>query len=139
MIPPLARSVWPLIQAPSGPARKATPSAISCGWPRRSSGDRLERRSITLEACGYAPKPDPSGYRVLISEHGIDAARAAMIEDILKGIAPRAARPAEIRVALQRDKGASVAFTSIRHALGQLAARQVIEEVGDGKSWRIKG
>jgi hypothetical protein len=28
MIPPLARRVWPLIQAPSGPARKATASAI---------------------------------------------------------------------------------------------------------------
>jgi len=31
MYPPLACSVWPLIQAPSGPARKATASAISCG------------------------------------------------------------------------------------------------------------
>ena len=64
---------------------------------------------------------------------------AAMIEEILKGIAPGAARPAEIRTALQRDKGASVAFTSIRHALGQLAARGAIEEVGDSKTWRIKG
>jgi len=62
-----------------------------------------------------------------------------MIEDILKAIAPGAARPAEIRSALQREKGASVAFTSIRHALGQLAARQAIEQVGDGKTWRIKG
>jgi len=64
---------------------------------------------------------------------------AAMIEDILKAIAPRAARPAEIRTALQRDKGASVAFTSIRHALGQLEARQAIEQVGDSKTWRLKG
>ncbi|HEY1797663.1 MAG TPA: hypothetical protein VGG57_16240 [Stellaceae bacterium] len=64
---------------------------------------------------------------------------AAMIEEILKEIAPRAARPAEIRTALQRDKGAAVAFTSIRHALGQLSAREVIEEVGDSKTWRIKG
>jgi hypothetical protein len=31
MIPPLARRVWPLIQAPSGPARKATASAMSSG------------------------------------------------------------------------------------------------------------
>jgi hypothetical protein len=30
-IPPLARSVWPLIQAPSGPARKATVAAMSSG------------------------------------------------------------------------------------------------------------
>ena len=30
-MPPLARSVWPLIQAPSGPARKATAAAMSSG------------------------------------------------------------------------------------------------------------
>ena len=29
IIPPLARSVWPLIQEPSGPARKATAAAMS--------------------------------------------------------------------------------------------------------------
>lgn len=63
---------------------------------------------------------------------------AALISEILKAIAPRAARPAEIRTALQRDKGLSVAFTSIRHALGQLEARQVIEQVGDSKTWRLK-
>jgi hypothetical protein len=63
---------------------------------------------------------------------------ATMIEEILTAIAPGAARPAEIRTALQRDKGAAVAFTSIRHALGQLAAREVVEEVGDSKTWRIK-
>src|SRR6185437_4862287 len=50
MIPPLARSTWPLIQAPSGPARKATALAMSWGWPRRSSGASLVRLSIT--ACG---------------------------------------------------------------------------------------
>jgi hypothetical protein len=63
---------------------------------------------------------------------------AAMIEDILRAIAPRAARPAEIRAALQSDKGAAVAFTSIRHAIGQLEARQAIEQVGDSKTWRIR-
>ena len=49
-IPPLARSVWPLIQAPSGPARKATAAAMSSGWPSRSSGAILARRSIS--SCG---------------------------------------------------------------------------------------
>jgi hypothetical protein len=61
-----------------------------------------------------------------------------MIEDILKAIAPRAARPTEIRQSLQRDKGVSMAFTSIRHALGQLAARQAAEQVGDDNSWRFR-
>src|SRR5216684_9208861 len=37
-MPPLARSTCPLIQEPSGPARKETAAAISCGVPRRSRG-----------------------------------------------------------------------------------------------------
>src|SRR4051794_12156292 len=40
MVPPLARSTWPLIQAPSGPARKATalnvPLRLTAMW--RSNG-----------------------------------------------------------------------------------------------------
>jgi hypothetical protein len=62
-----------------------------------------------------------------------------MIEEILQAIAPRAARPTEIRQTLQRDKGVAMAFTSIRHALGQLAARQAVEQVGDSNTWRHRG
>jgi len=61
-----------------------------------------------------------------------------MIEEVLQGFAPRAARPTEIRSALQRDKGVNMAFTSIRHALGQLAARQAVEQIGDSNTWRLK-
>ena len=50
--------------------------------------------------------------------------------------APLAARPAEIRAALQRNKGVSLAFTPIRHALGQLEARKAVEQDGNG-GWRI--
>ena len=50
MIPPVARMVWPLIQAPSGPARKATAAAMSSGWPSRSSGASLAIRS--MRSCG---------------------------------------------------------------------------------------
>src|SRR5207244_13616014 len=50
MIPPLARSTWPLIHAPSGPARNATALAMSSGWPSRSSGASFERCSMT--SCG---------------------------------------------------------------------------------------
>src|SRR5206468_1701972 len=50
MTPPLARSTWPLIQAPSGPARNATALAMSSGWPRRSSGESFASWSMT--ACG---------------------------------------------------------------------------------------
>ncbi|HUB95049.1 MAG TPA: pyrimidine 5'-nucleotidase [Stellaceae bacterium] len=44
-----------------------------------------------IEACRYVPKPDPSGYHALIAGHGVDAARAAMVEDIPRNLAPAAA------------------------------------------------
>jgi hypothetical protein len=62
-----------------------------------------------------------------------------MIAEILQSMAPRAVRPAEIRAALQRDKGVAMAFTSIRHALGQLEARQAAEQVGNSRTWRYRG
>jgi hypothetical protein len=62
-----------------------------------------------------------------------------MIEEVLQSMAPRAVRPAEIRSALQRDKGVAMAFTSIRHALGQLEARQTAEQVGNSRTWRYRG
>src|SRR5476651_1144551 len=46
-MPPLARSVWPLIQAPSAPARKDTAAAMSSGWPSRSSGAILAMPTAT--------------------------------------------------------------------------------------------
>jgi len=48
----------------------------------------------------------------------------------------RGRRPAEIRTALQGDKGVSLAYTSIRRALGQLEARKAVEQDGNG-GWRI--
>jgi putative hydrolase of the HAD superfamily len=44
-----------------------------------------------IEACAFVPKPDPSGYRELLRRHGIDAPRAAMIEDMAKNLVPAAA------------------------------------------------
>jgi len=61
---------------------------------------------------------------------------ARLIEEVLQAVAPRALRPTEIRTALQRDKGVAMAFTSIRHALGQLEARGSIQQVADSKTWR---
>jgi hypothetical protein len=61
-----------------------------------------------------------------------------MIGEILKAAAPRAVRPAEIRKALQ-DNGVAMAFTSIRHALGQLEKNNAAEQVGDSKTWRHRG
>ena len=54
-------------------------------------------------------------------------------------IPTEALRPAEIRTTIQRDKGVAIAFTSIRHALGQLEQRRVAEQVADSKTWRYQG
>src|SRR5712692_1807814 len=64
---------------------------------------------------------------------------ARLVEEVLQSNAPRALRPAEIRSALQRDKGVAMAFTSIRHALGQLEGRHAAEQVADSKTWRYRG
>ena len=64
---------------------------------------------------------------------------ARLVEEVLQSNAPRALRPAEIRTAIQREKGVAMAFTSIRHALGQLEQRRVAEQVGDSKTWRYHG
>ncbi len=44
-----------------------------------------------IVACGYLPKPDPSGYDALIRRHGIDPATALMVEDMARNLAPAAA------------------------------------------------
>jgi hypothetical protein len=64
---------------------------------------------------------------------------AKLVASVLRSIAPRAARPTEIRNALRQEQGVALAFTSIRHALGQLEARQVAEQVAQSKTWRYRG
>ncbi|HWK44833.1 MAG TPA: pyrimidine 5'-nucleotidase [Stellaceae bacterium] len=43
-----------------------------------------------IAAAGYLPKPDPSGYDLMIERFGITAGRAAMVEDMAKNLAPAA-------------------------------------------------
>src|SRR6185312_16047965 len=133
-----------------GAAKTAKPAAAPAAKPARTAKPaRAGRPARAAKPARAAAKPAASAARPTRRRGGRAAAakpaagprrgnNAAMIEEILKGMAPRAARPAEIRTALQRDKGAAVAFTSIRHALGQLEARQAIEQVGDSKTWRAK-
>jgi hypothetical protein len=58
---------------------------------------------------------------------------------VLKALPSSTGRPADIRKALQSDKGVAMAFTSIRHALGQLADRNEVQALADGKTWRYLG
>ena len=63
---------------------------------------------------------------------------ALLITEVLKGM-QGSTRAADIRKALQRDKGVSIAFTSIRHALDRLAQRGEVEASVDHKTWRYVG
>jgi hypothetical protein len=103
----------------AAPAAKATPT-------------RRRRTGATRATTAAARTRRPAGRR---PQRGTNA---RMIEEILKAAAPRAVRPAEIRKALQ-DNGVAMAFTSIRHALGQLEQRNAAEQVGDSKTWRHRG
>jgi hypothetical protein len=115
---------------PRQPAPAAKPAAANKAAPA-TRGPRA--RTAGAGRAEKAARTPRSGGRLQRGNN------ARLIEEVLQSIAPRAARPAEIRTALQRDKGVDVAFTSIRHALGQLEARNAIEQVGDSKTWRHRG
>jgi hypothetical protein len=103
--------------------------------PARRAG--FSRRTIVNDAAdwpGNAPLGERSPARRL--QRGTNA---KLIEAVLQSIAPRAARPTEIRNLLRRDQGVALAFTSIRHALGQLQGRHAAERVAQSKTWRYLG
>ena len=64
---------------------------------------------------------------------------ARLVAEVLKALPSGTGRPADIRRSLQSDKGVVMDFTSIRHALGQLATRNEVEADPDGKTWRYLG
>ena len=101
---------------PTAPARRSRP-------PRQPQAPRK------AQARRARADSKPTAKRL---ERG---SNARFVEEVLRARAPQAVRPAEIRAALQRDKGVLLAFTSIRHALGQLEARKAVEQDGDG-GWR---
>lgn len=109
--------------APPGTPDRA-PSATRPADLRRRTTRRATRRSRSTTTQRAAPAKLARG------------ANARMVEEALQSIAPRAARPAEIRNLIRNDKGVAIGFTSLRHALGQLEARQAIEQVADTKTWR---
>jgi hypothetical protein len=122
---------------------KAAPGADTAAAPQRGTGRRgrppaaaktdtaAPARRRQPRAAAKAPTRAPrTGSRPSRGNN------ARMIEEILQAAGSRALRPAEIRTALQKEKGVSMAFTSIRHALGQLEGRKAAEQVGDSKTWR---
>lgn len=41
-----------------------------------------------IHACGYIPKPDPAGYRLLCDTHGLDPRCCAFFEDMARNLKP---------------------------------------------------
>jgi hypothetical protein len=111
--------------AAARPAAAAKPAAAATPAAPRQAPVRRARRA--------ARKAAPAGAR---PQRGTNA---RLIAEVLKAMPSGTARPAEIRKALQSGKGVAMAFTSIRHALGQLAARHEVASTDDGKTWRYLG
>jgi hypothetical protein len=106
---------------PSAPARESAPRK-----PPAAPKPAPRRRGATRAVSTARRRP----------QRGTNA---RLIVEVLKAMPSGTARPAEIRKALQSDKGVAMAFTSIRHALGQLAMRNQVQASADGKTWRYSG
>ena len=121
------RAVHEIASRPAPAENLPTPTA-----PTRRGRPPRQPQPTPRKAPASQPRADskPTAKRLERGSH------ARFVEEALRARAPLAVRPAEIRTALQRDKGVSLAFTSIRHALGQLEARKAIEQDGNG-GWRI--
>ena len=122
----------------------ARPSAAPATSPRVQKTPKAPKASKASKAPAVA-KAAPRGRRVAAPKAPAGRRRpprgtnARLIAEVLQAMPSGTARPAEIRLALQRDKGVQMAFTSIRHALGQLATRREVEATDDGKTWRYLG
>jgi hypothetical protein len=111
---------------PQRRGRAAKP--VAAAEPKPASQPAAPRQKRAAKAAPRAARASASR-----PQRGTNA---KLVEEVLQSNAPRALRPAEIRTALRRDKGVAIAFTSIRHALGQLESRQIAEQVADSKTWR---
>jgi hypothetical protein len=117
---------------------KPVPGVVARGRP--VTGRRKGGRAASAQPVGRPRGRPRKNVRAAPREQRLSrGSNARLIEELLQSIAPRAARPAEIRSTLQSEKGVEIAFTSIRHALGQLATRGTVEQVANSKTWRHLG
>src|SRR5207248_1577930 len=98
--------------------------ARSASANKANGARRTQVKSAPKASRGSAPK----------SQRGTNALR---VEEILKAASPGAVRPAAIRKALQ-EKGMTISFPSLRHALQQLTARKAARQVGNSRTWRYR-
>ena len=113
--------------APGEPVSRRSQRAVRAPQPASAPSPRPKRAPATAEV--------PKERRTAAAPRRARGANTQMVEQVLQANAPRPMRPVEIRSAIQRDKGTSIAFGSIRQALDQLEARKVVEQV-DAKTWR---
>jgi hypothetical protein len=119
----------------AGSQTAAAPAHRVAGRPRQATAAAPAQTSPRRRRASPRPARAPRAAAAR-PQRGTNA---RLVQEVLQAIAPRAARPTEIRDSLRRDKHVSMAFTSIRHALGQLEARKAVEQVADSKTWRVTG
>jgi hypothetical protein len=130
-----AAAMQVVLDAASRPASTTGSAAAARG--RRGQG-RVRQAAPVPKPTRFRRTRAAATTRASANGRAQRGTNALIIEEILKAMAPSAARPAEIRKALQ-DKGVAISFPSIHHALRQLEARNAAEQVGDSKSWRHRG
>ena len=121
------QAIREIASRPAPPENRPTPAApAQRGRPPRQpqpASHKTQARQARTDSKPAAKRPQRGS-------------NARFVEEVLRALGPQAVRQGDIRAALQRDKGVSLAFTSIRHALGQLEARKAVEQDGNG-GWRI--
>jgi hypothetical protein len=121
------QAIWEIASRPASAENRPTPAApAQRGRPPRqpeTAPRKAQARQARADSKPAVKRPERGS-------------NARLVEEVLRALAPQAVRQGDIRAALQRDKGVSLAYTSIRHALGQLEARKAVEQDGNG-GWRI--
>ena len=117
-------SVRDFASRPAPSQKPARPPAAAAAPPASSPRRKLKSQPPVAKAAQAVEPNPPRG------------TNAKLVEAVLQSIAPRGARPSEIRNTLQREKEIALSFTSIRHALDQLAERRVAEQIADTGTWR---
>ena len=128
------------MKAISDAASRTVPKAGATAAAPRPPGQGRDVRQAAPAAKPTRPRRTratggPATTRASADGRAQRGTNALIIEEILKAMVPSAARPAEIRKALQ-DKGVVISFPSMHHALRQLEARNAAEQVSDSKTWR---
>ena len=118
-------------------ASKPAPAAAAAPVRRRGRGGTARKSAAGEPSRGRRARARGEASRPRRAAAG-RGGNSQVIDQILEAASPRALRQAEIRKALQ-EKGREVSFTSIRHTLSQLEARNRAEQIGDNKAWRHRG